>query len=64
MMRTHHGRTLKVLIIAAVLLAFGVLLVPAPADALSCDGLANAMFSSKHHAVYWAKRYYAAGCGD
>ena len=33
------------------------------AEALSCSALANAMFSSKHRAVYWAKRYYAAGCG-
>ena len=32
-------------------------------EAFSCSALANAMFSSKHRAVYWAKRYHAAGCG-
>jgi hypothetical protein len=32
-------------------------------EALSCSALANAMFSSRHRTVYWAKRYYAAGCG-
>lgn len=33
------------------------------AEALSCSVLAHAMFTSKHRALYWAKRYYAAGCG-
>ena len=33
-------------------------------EALSCYQLADRMFSSKHNPVYWAKRYYAAGCGD
>jgi hypothetical protein len=37
-------------------------LVATPAHALSCHTLANAMFTSRHHAVYWAHRYYAAGC--
>jgi hypothetical protein len=60
--RVCHRRAARVLIIAVVLLAFGVLLVPTPADALGCSALANGMFSSKHHALYWAMRYYNAGC--
>lgn len=30
---------------------------------LSCSQLANHMFTSATRAVYWAKRYYNAGCG-
>ena len=36
--------------------------VASPAHALSCKALANAMFHSRHRAVYWAQRYAAAGC--
>jgi hypothetical protein len=46
---------------AIALIAF--LSIGTTIEALSCSALANAMFSSKHRAVYWAKRYYAAGCG-
>lgn len=54
------------LVVSAVILgvlAVGVPIVTAEsASAMSCAGLADRMFSSHHHAVYWAKRYYMAGC--
>jgi hypothetical protein len=40
-----------------------ILAIATVADALSCSQLAHRMFTSSHP-VYWAKRYYKAGCGD
>jgi hypothetical protein len=51
------------LAIASAFAILGILFAARAAEALGCGGLAKAMFSSKHHALYWAKRYYRAGCG-
>src|SRR3981189_3534661 len=40
-----------------------VLAIATVTDALSCGDLANHMFTSRTRAVYWAKRYFKAGCG-
>ena len=59
----ERGWTIRAVgvVLAASLMALS--LPPPPAQALSCAELADHMFSSKHP-VYWAKRYYKAGCGD
>lgn len=61
-MERHWRRRVVGVILATSLMALS--LPPPPVQALSCAQLADHMFSSKRHAVGWAKRYYKAGCGD